>query len=367
MNSFARVAVAGVLFSGSFHTVNASTVDAADLLRDYNLITVGDANVSSHVDGKSLIGGNLSGGGDFNLHVVTSTAPALTVAGNIASGSFNVNGSGLHVGGTLAGTVNLNGGGGAYVGSVATSGFLQNNANGTGTSYVVGDIAGTVNTNSGSTVYGGNLTGTAGANGGGQVRHEPVTRPFQPAAVAADAASRLAAYSGQLSGIAANGTYGTVGNKVTFTAAGSGQTTFEIADADSFFANASEFEFNLSAGENILVNVRGADSPLNVSANFLGSTASLFGRQILWNFVDATAINFNSQFGGSVLALFADVNVGQNVEGTLAVSRLLQQSGEIHYQPLDPGFPKAVPLPGAAPLLAAALAGIGGVACRRRR
>ncbi|MBS1213979.1 MAG: hypothetical protein H6R26_2596, partial [Proteobacteria bacterium] len=62
MNLTVRFAVAGLVLAGSLQAAHASTVDAAALLRDYNLITAGDATVSSHVDGKSLIGGNLAGG-----------------------------------------------------------------------------------------------------------------------------------------------------------------------------------------------------------------------------------------------------------------------------------------------------------------
>ncbi|MBS1214384.1 MAG: choice-of-anchor family protein, partial [Proteobacteria bacterium] len=252
-----------------------------------------------------------------------------------------------------------------YVGSV--SGSLMNNANGTGSTYVVGNIAGSVHTNSGSTVYGGSLTGSATANGSGSVKHEPVTRPFDPATVASDAINSLTAYSSQLNGIAKNSDYSSDGGTVTFTASGTGLTSFEITDADSFFSNAGQFQFNLNDQQTILINVRGADAALNLHANFLAGAAPNWGKRILWNFVDAKSINVNAQFGGSILALFADVTVDQNLEGTLVANRLLRQSAEIHSQPLDSSYPAAVPLPAAAPLFAAALAGLGAFARRGRK
>lgn len=376
-----RFAVTGALFAGSIHAANASSVDALNLLGNYNVITSGDATVNSHVDGNTLIGGNLSSHGDYHIHNTPTDLPALTVAGNL-TGNANVNGPGLNVGGSVSGSITMNAGGNAYVGSVADSGWLQNNANGNGSTFVVGDIAGNVNTNGGNTIYGGNLTGYANANGGGSVQQQAVSAPFNPANAAANAIETLTAFSTQLTGIAANSAYSFLGNKVTFDAFGNshGLAIFTINDANSFFNQAGEFQFNLASSvQTILFNVINSDidALLNIHANFLGGSAPNLGKNMLWNFQNASKIDINAQFGGSLLALGADVKANQNIEGSL-VSKTLIQEAEIHYQALNADaddFPvsqntpisSTVPLPGTLPLLAIGLAGLGAVYRRNRQ
>lgn len=68
------------------------------------------------------------------------------------------------------------------------------------------------------------------------------------------------------------------------------------------------------------------------------------------------AVNITAQFGGSVLALNADVTTSANFEGTL-VAKSLIQNAEIHSQPSTFVAPSAVPIPAAAFLFAPALLG----------
>jgi choice-of-anchor A domain-containing protein len=376
-----RFAVTTALFAGSIHAAHASSVDALNLLNNYNLITSGDTTSYSHVDGKALIGGNLYGG-DYNMHVIPNPVSSLTVAGNIV-GNVQTKGQGLNVGGGITGSVNMNDGGNAYVGSVANGGNLNNNANGHGSTYVVGDIAGTVKTNSGNTVYGGNLTGYAEANGGGSVQHQAISTPLNPATQASDAIATLSAFSAQLSGIGANSAYNFLdSDTVIFDAVAdsNGLAAFTISDANSFFNQAGEFQFNLASGvQTILLNVINSDinTVLNVHANFLGGSAVNLGKNMLWNFQNASKIDINAQFGGSLLALDADVITRGNIEGTLVAKSLIQGT-EIHYQglyadaddfpvPQNTPISSTVPLPGTIPLLAIGLAGFGATYRRSRQ
>lgn len=376
-----RTAVTTALLAGSVHAANAGSIDALNLLDNYNVITSGDAAVKSHVDGNTLIGGHLSSSGDYHIHATPTTVPALTVGGNL-TGNANINGPGLNVGGSVAGSATMNAGGNAYVGSVANGGTLNNNANGNGSTYVVGDIAGTVNTNAGNTIYGGNLTGYANANGGGTVQHQAVSVPFTPATVASNAINTLTAFSTQLAGITSNSNYSFSGNKVTFDAVGgsNGLAVFTINDANNFFNQVGEFQFNLASGiQTILLNIINSDiaTTLNIHANFLGGAAPNLGSKILWNFQNASKIDINAQFGGSLLALGANVVVNQNIEGTL-VAKTLLQTAEIHYQALNADaddFPvtqkplgsTTVPLPGTVPLLAIGFAGLRAIYRRNRQ
>lgn len=367
-----KIAMAGALFTGSLHAADASTTEALSLLNNYNLITSADLGTASEVEGNALIGGNLYGNSNYHIKAGTSTAvSALTVAGDIV-GNVNVNGPGLNVGGNIAGSVNMNGGGNAYVGSV--SGNLNNNANGNGSTYVVGDISGTVGTNGGNTVYGGQLTGNASANGSGTVQHQSVTPPFNPATQVANAISTLSSFSDQLSNLVANSSYSFSGNKAIFNAVGNsdGLAVFSIGDANSFFSQAGEFEFNFANNaQRVLFNVTNSNPAgvLYINANFLADAANQWGSKFLWNFENATSISIGAQFGGTILATGADVGNSANIEGTL-VAHYVLQAAEIHSRPLDAGFasaiPAAVPVPGAAPLFLSALAGLGALTRRTR-
>lgn len=374
MHLFVKTAVVGILFASSIHAANADNIDALTLLGNYNLITSGNVTSYSEVDGNALIGGNLAGNSNYHIHNTSTAVSALTVAGNIVAGAnVQVNGPGLIVGGSIFGSVTMNGAGDAYVGSVANGGSLQNNANGNGSTNVVGDIAGTVNTNGGNTIYGGNLTGSANANGGGSVLNQTVTPPVDAVSKTADAIFALTEFSDVLGTLDSNSSYSFSGNKVTFDAIGNsdGLAIFTITDANNFFSNASEFEFNVASGtQDILFNVINSDanSTLNIHANFLSSAATTWGSKMLWNFENATSIALSAQFGGSLLALNANTTTSANIEGTL-VAKSLVQGAEIHSQPLDPGFtaPAAVPLPAAAPLFLTALAGLGAITRRNRK
>lgn len=376
-----RFAVTTALLAGSVHAANAGSIDALNLLNNYNVITSGDATSYSEADGKALIGGNLYGG-QYNMHVISNTVSSLTVAGNLG-GSVQTKGQGLNVGGSIAGSVNMNDGGNAYVGSVANGGTLNNNANGNGATFVVGDIAGNVTTNGGNIVYGGILTGYANANGGGTVQHQAVSVPFAPATVASNAISTLTAFSTQLAGTTSNSAYSFLdSDTVIFHAVADshGLATFTINDANSFFNQAGEFQFNLASGvQTILLNVINSDidALLNIHANFLGGSAVNLGNNILWNFQNASKIDINAQFGGSLLALGADVVTRGNIEGTL-VAKTLIQGAEIHYQGLiadaddfpatqNASLAATVPLPGTLPLLTIGLAGLGAVYRRNRQ
>lgn len=359
-----KLSLIGILFFGISQMAHSGPVDATSLLNQYNLITSGNVTSTSEVEGNALVGGNVNGG-MYNMHQTPNTeVPALTVAGNV-SGNVITKGQGLNVGGNIAGNVTMNDGGDAYVGSV--SGSLQNNANGNGSSSVIGDISGFVNTNGGNTTYGGNLTGTANANGGGVVSNQPVAAPFNPATQSSNAMNVLSDFSNQLSGVDANSSYNIVGGKVTFNAVGndSGLAVFNVTDAKSFFDNAFEFDFNLTNTQSILFNVFGGDNTeFDIKANFLASAATIYGSIFLWNFVDATVLNLTSQFGGSILALNADVTNYNNIEGTLVANNLTQY-GEIHSQPLNFVPPTEVPVPAALPLFLSGL--IGFFAMRRNR
>jgi choice-of-anchor A domain-containing protein len=168
--------------------------------------------------------------------------------------------------------------------------------------------------------------------------------------------------------VANSATSGT--GKVTFdaTPGADGVAVFNISDAVAFFGSANEFQFNLNGAKSIVINVSGAaGSLITIAANFLAGIATELADNTVWNFVDATDIVINNQFGGSILALLANVTNNANIEGTLVAAKVTQNA-EIHYnggKDLPPVT--KTPIPAALPLFAAALGGLAYVRRVRNR
>ncbi len=358
-----KLAMVGMISLSVNHLAHADAVeiDAMSLLNQYNLITSGNVISTSEIDGNALIGGNVTGG-MYNMHATSNaTVPSLTVGGDL-NGGVQTKGKGVNIGGNVSGSLNINDGGDAYVQTV--SGTVQNNANGKGSTSVIGNISGTVSTNGGNTTYGGTNTGTAAANGSGKVYNQPVSAPFDPAAAAANAVNTLGQFSNQLAGTDFNSDY-TISSsgKVTFNATpnADGLAVFNISDGESFFESVNEFAFNLGSATSILFNVfDDALSEYDIAVNFLANSAVDLADMLLWNFTGADSLYIRSQFGGSILALGADVETSGNIEGTLA-ARSLNQNAEIHSQPSGFIPPSAVPVPATAFLFAPALLGFLGL------
>lgn len=319
-------------FSFQLTYANQIEMSGITLLNQYNLIVEGDVNSRSEADGNALIGGDVHGG-LYNMHVTANDlVPALTVAGSLYD-NVQTKGTGTYVGGDVTGTLIANDGGEVVVGSV--SGSVTNNANGDGTTYIVGDVSGRARTNGGDTIYGGTNTGTVDANAGGSVINQPVTPPFSADDAVQDAIDTLSELSVFLSDIGANGQYSFIGNKVVFDANpnSDGLAVFWIEDAKSFFSSSDEFEFLLNGATSILFNVFDANySDYDIGSNFLAGSAVNYGDSMLWNFIDVDSLVIDAQFGGSILAIGADVTNNQNIEGTLVAGRLVQNA-EIHSQP----------------------------------
>jgi choice-of-anchor A domain-containing protein len=353
------------LSTNHFAYADALEIDAMSLLNHYNLITSGNVISTSEIDGNALIGGNVTGG-MYNMHSTSNAAvPSLTVGGDL-QGSVQTKGKGVNIAGNVSGSLTINDGGDAYMNSVSSTGWVQNNANGNGSTSVVGDVSGSVNTNGGNTIYGGTNTGFVGANGSGSVSNQPVSVPFDPAATAANAVNTLGQFSNQLAVTDLNSNYTITGGKVTFNATPNtdGLAVFNINDGQSFFESVNEFAFNIGSATSILFNVfDDALSDYDISVNFLANSAVDLADILLWNFTDASSLHITSQFGGSILALGTDVVTHGNIEGTL-VAKTLNQNAEIHSQPSGFVPPSAVPVPAAAFLFAPALLGFLGL--RRR-
>jgi choice-of-anchor A domain-containing protein len=308
------------LFSG---TSGAAGLDAQQALQQFNLVTLGNANMQSHVDGRSFIGGALTGNSVFAMHpadMPASSYAGLTVAGNASN--LQVTAGGATILGNLDNAA-VNNGPAVVAGNASNSNF-----NGTGGSYVGGTRT-NVNANSG------DLSAADAASA-------------ISVAQSTDFASVLNTLSDNLSTLASTGSFWSIsGGRVTFHAVAdsNGLAVFDISSADETLLGSAEFDFDMGGATTVIFNSDVTSA--SIHANFIGGGAQTIATRTIWNFYNATTLEFQSQFGGNVLATEAALTNDNNVEGGVFVSSLIQK-GEIHEQQFSghiPGFGAPVPEP----------------------
>jgi len=292
------VMAAGVALASQAH---------ASILSDWNLFVYGNLNSSQEVEGRALIGGNLSGGAQQYGTMLTPRpnylgTDVLAVGGNINVSNLHVEAGNLRLGGTRSGTVDFNGGGhqindpntfliaqAAQAEIVATSSYLH---------------------------------GLASTN--------TVTLP-----------------SGQPAGV----TFNAVPNS-------DGVAVFNVDGNSLFHSNlVQSINLSLNSADSVIINVSGTSISFD-GGNMIGGMNAANAGKILWNFYEATSISIDRQFFGALVAPGATLSNSTVIVGSTAVANF-NQNGEVHI-PTYTGF---VPAPGAAGLTLAA----GLFAARRRR
>jgi len=302
-----------------------STLSAQNIMQQFNLVVFGSATSTSDVDGRSFIGGSVSGGTYATSNLMTSSYPGLIVKGSASN--VMVNSQGTVVGGSIANST-INNGSSAIMGSSSNTSY-----NGAGVTYVAG------------TVQGGNLNQTrlTSLSQNATLQQEVATTD---AMAATTMKSSLGALSSQLSKLQATGSY-TVDNKnkVTFnaTANTSGIAVIDLTGSNSNTLTAfKKFAFNVDKSISTLVfNVD--SSNIAIAANFLADSSQKLASNIIWNFYNATQISLSNQFDGSVLAPNASLTNYNEINGGVYVNSLTQR-GSINLATFNGVLP-AVPEP----------------------
>ena len=312
-------------------SAQASLLAGVDALKEWNLIVFNNATSSSEVEGRTFIGGNLTGNSsNYNIKGAATSAagnPGLTVVGNVEGNAKNLNNaSGANIGGNLSTMVNLNGG--TQTLNVGGSSVNQN-LNGS-----------TLNANLGS-----NFTSTL------QAQRDLLV-------------SSLTSLSTNLKALTTTGTVSTANNTLTISAAAA-LNVFAVSSDDLNKVN--QISVTTASGTTTVINVSGTNILLN--DNFLAASSSL-GENVIWNFYEATSISVTTAFYGTILAPYATVTLSNFVQGTLVASSLVQ-NGEVHLNTFQGdlssvgGTVSAMPEPASWALMIIGF-GLAGAALRRR-
>ena len=251
-----------------------------ETLSEYNLIVLNDLTSTSEVEGKTLIGGDLSGTSNYGIRLQQNdptNGDALVIAGDLVSGS-------------------------------------------------------TVNANGQSVVIAGNNNGQVNAS---SVSSDASEYDFDLIK------SEFVNFSGYLSELAVNSILTTSTNGQPGPASfevGSDIDTdvavFNITSED-FFNNNSiqqyDVDLNGQTPSAIVINVSGdVINDSNFSGNGVGNIVNdAFRENIIWNFFEATEIDLVKQLNGSLLAPFADLTNATPIEGSVLVNNF-DQNGEVH-------------------------------------
>jgi choice-of-anchor A domain-containing protein len=374
--------VAAVSLLGSV-PARAQTLTAAQILQQFNAVIFGNFSSSADVEGRAVVGGNVGNGATFYINPgseAPSTFAALSVYGSTSGSSININnGGGVTVAGLNSATMTLNGGSSVFIGG-GNSGNLTVNG-GTATIGINGNNTATVTANGGGTVsingQSGNISGTSSTivnlpNAGDRtgninnatIHYGPVSLSNPLPSFTSTFQAPLTNLSNQLKADVANSTVGIGSGTLTFNATPvNGTAVFNIS-ASMLTAGNDTVTVNTNGASTVIINVNSCVGSnctvtLPTSVNFNNPTS--YAENVIWNFYNATALNFGSEFGGTVIAPNAAVTDSNPIDGDL-IAGSFTGTGELHNYPFLGTL--AVPEPGTIALLSVGLLGL--CAVRRR-
>ena len=372
---FGGIASALLLASPAFAT-SAVGDPAAGLqaMRELNLIVLGDLGQNGqNVQGKTFVGGNLSGGGQYGVgnsqrSETASDRATLTVVGNVTGNNLNLH-NGSNGGNGLVGTPAS-----VVIGGDFTAGMNMNTSNAT---LAVGGKVQNVNGSNGSKIQSGggkggylNANGASVSTGLGDAFTAPLVAGLtaEQATLEADLKAASLALAGMQT-TAGNDTSAYYG-RLTLHAAndGSGVSVFNLTDAIFGY---NEFALNLAnANDPVIINITG-DGSYDWNANSINGLNWTVADNIIWNFSDASVLNLNREVFGSVLAPFATVTNANQLSGSIVAGKMNMKGqvqlgtfgGDVHFRDATAG---AVPEPATWAMMIAGF-GLVGAMMRRRR
>lgn len=294
-----RVAVALGLIALAAPTAHAQSLS---LLSDYSVVVSGNFSTNSDVEGRTLVGGNLTGSSSANFGIklqntVSKNDLTLRVAGDIVSGNpIQLNAGSLELGGSLNGRhINYNGGGSLISNPSADYTSLINE-----------------------------LTFASDTLSGFTANSTLIVPGAQPAAFKFDSAPDT-----------------------------NGLAVF-LVDGNSLFNNqkVQQIELLANGATDVLINVSGGTINWQ-HGNMVGLfTQNGWRENIVWNFFEAENINFGSKnMMGQILAPNASVTAQGNLDGSI-FAKNLSTTSEVHL----PGYKGniVIPEPSSAILIGAA-------------
>ncbi|HVZ93539.1 MAG TPA: collagen-binding domain-containing protein [Phycisphaerales bacterium] len=294
-SSFVVASAAALAVAASAH---------AGYIADYNLVVLGNHSITSEVEGRTYVGGILSGSGTFATKLTPAssylTTDTLVVGGSINVSQINLNSGNLLRTGSRVGGVNFNGGGHETVNGSALAALSAVSSELNGASSFLHSMA----------------------------SNSSVTLPTsQPAPATFNAVSGPG-----------------------------GVAVFDISG--SLFSNGlvQSISLNTNGATKFVINVSGTSINYN-TGSFTGTWLTPAVRaNAIWNFYEATSITLDRNFNGAVLAPLAHLTNTTSIDGSVFVGSFTQ-NGEVH-------LPNYIGVPAPA---AASLFGLGAVAFGRRR
>src|SRR5262249_31932976 len=154
-------------------------------------------------------------------------------------------------------------------------------------------------------------------NGGGSLISDPSLSVEPNATILKDASTTIAGYAANNSPTIPSGQPGPLKFTVTQTDA-CGAAVFSIAGSLPPHGTVQQIELDPGSAQTIVINVSGTSINWS-SGNMVSQFTDTFWRaRVLWNFYEATSIQFNSRdMMGAVLAPLANITTSANIDGSV--------------------------------------------------
>jgi choice-of-anchor A domain-containing protein len=374
-------------------------VAGATYLKEFNLIVFDDMSLTSEVEGKAFIGGDLLAGSSGNFGIGSSASgntqgqattgghPILFVGGNNLTGfnSIHVKNGPNGPSGNLSTT-----GSSAVIGGNSQAIELQD---GQRSWTVGGNLLNAGNFPINNMRLGGNvLDGNLGGVSGGTIEYgassnrinfngaTAISNPALAATIASEVATKVAnvvsdvkALSTELAGMTVlnPSDFNIMGSDLTLTAVDGGEG-FALFNLDgNALAGLQHIFFSSPSDLTVVVNITGlSGTAFNWDMTVNSGDKLWMNQNVIWNFVDATTLTINDEFHGTLLAPLAEVTIGSQVNGTV-VANVFHGNAEVHLGAYNgittftPPSTPAVPEPATWAMMIGGL-GLVGASMRRR-